>query len=214
MRGRATDTASPVTGACALSSVVCVAARANVGKAFTPYSGAPLPLLQVPLLASHDVSVPVHPIEHGSCIVVNVGVAPVDPVRVVIRGADVHVLHKWYDRDINVAGDCHSILELREKFFGCGLQGGHLAAVGHRTGIVEHERDAQPRDTPLGGGVGLHREGVKAENLHELGRQLRRRTEEDLGIVARIERHIDVDVASHRAWRRSPGEDRTAWRNI
>src|SRR5262245_34932142 len=68
--------------------------------------------------------------------------APVDPVRVPVRSAKVHVLDERNDRNIDVARLSHSALELAEQALGGSFECCHFAGVGHRSRVVEHKRDA------------------------------------------------------------------------
>src|SRR5512132_360548 len=95
--------------------------------------------------------------------------APVNPVRVPVRSAKVHVLDERNDRNIDVTRLGHGALKLAEQALGRGLQGGHFAGVGHRSRVVEHKRDAQPPRTPLGSRRRVDVERVIAKELGELG---------------------------------------------
>ncbi len=77
---------------------------------------------------------------------------------------------------------------------GRGLQRADLSGVGHRSRVVEHERDAQPRCAPLGSGRRSQVEGVVANNLREIGLHLRIGSEHDLGAAIRGVGHVGLDV--------------------
>ena len=78
--------------------------------------------------------------------------SPVDPVRIPIRSAHINVFYERNDRNIDVARISHGALELIEQALGRRLQRADLAGGGHRAGVVEDERHAQPVCAPLGGG--------------------------------------------------------------
>src|SRR5690606_21733366 len=74
------------------------------------------------------------------------------PIRIRrIAGSDIDVLGERNDRNIDVARLGGRFLELIEKLVRRSLESNHLVAGGHRAGIVERQRDTQPRVAPLGG---------------------------------------------------------------
>ena len=119
---------------------------------------------------------------------------PVDPIRGEVRLAQVHVFCKRNDRDIDVAVCRGSTVQLVDQCLGRGLEGSHLARAVHRPSIVEHERDAQPGNTPLGGGRSSHVKCVESEHPHELRIKRSRGLDLDVGTASRAVEHLDIDV--------------------
>ena len=76
-------------------------------------------------------------------------IGPIDPVRVVIARADIDVFDERNDRNVHIAIVGGGVLKLREQRFGRGDERRHFAVVGHRTCVIQHERDAHPRVAPF-----------------------------------------------------------------
>ncbi len=132
--------------------------------------------------------------------VIGLPVRPVDPARARIARSDIDVLHEGNDRDVDVAVvDGHG-LELREQVLGRRLQRADLARVRHRAGVVEHQRDAQPRLAPGDG-----RRGAQVDRGQPERRKIEERRRQGGGTGEHDLRAAGVRIGRGDARRGEPG---------
>ena len=114
-----------------------------------------------------------------------VPISPVDPIRIVVGGpTDVHVAAEQDDRHVDVAVIGRRCLQHRQQVLGGGLQRADLGGLRHRTGIVERERNAQPRVAPFDGRGDVDGERLQAHGLHEGGAERARAGHHQLGAAS------------------------------
>ena len=76
---------------------------------------------------------------------------PAQPGAGVIGRVDIDVLVERHDGDVDVVGGNRRALQLGEQIVRGGLQRGHLSALRHRPGVIEHQRYPQSGIAPGGG---------------------------------------------------------------
>ncbi len=135
--------------------LVVVAAARRSGVATIHHAAGPGVMVvgRPGLAVRRAVALAIAVVRVAAAAVVGVPIGPVDPGRLVVGGVDVDVLHERHDRHVDVTVVDGGRLQLRQQRLGGGDQRRHLAVVGHRAGVVEHQRDAKPGIAPLHLGV-------------------------------------------------------------
>ena len=121
----------------------------------------------------------------------------------IVALADIDVLAERDDRHVDVAVRRRGIPELGQQILRGRLHRRHLAGVGHRSGVVEHQRDAQAAVAPFHRGRASDVEARIAQELHERGVHLGRCHDRQLrsagrGVGRRDGEVLGLRVAEHR----------------
>ena len=126
-------------------------------------------------------------------------VRPVQPLRPPVRlRVDIDVLGERDDRDQDVVIRGGRGLQLRQQVARRALQRGHLAALRHRSGVVEDQCHAQARAAPLGGRRSGDRDGFLADHVHQRRVDVGRAVDKNLRAVLVGIGRADGDVLGFR----------------
>jgi len=106
----------------------------------------------------------------AAVVVAGIPEVPAQPARIDVGGADIDVDRKRDHGNIDVAIVHGEAGKLGDEISGGGLQGSDLAVLGHRSGVVQHECDAEHARAPGGRRRRVEAQDRKAHELHEVGR--------------------------------------------